>query len=307
MSSVTGRAHPDAARPLRARLNALGRLKPELDRLYAAYDRAAVIADPVELVRRYPLVADREVVAFLAAGLAFGRVASVNQSVERVLGVLGSRPADYVRCFRLDRDAPAFAGFVHRWTRARELVHVLLALQRMLLEAGSVERWFARGCRATDADVTDAIESFGRRALDGGLEAAAYFFPRPSRGSACKRMNLFLRWMVRHDAVDPGGWTLVRPAQLIVPLDTHVIRVGQCLGLTRYRGTGWRMAREITESLRAIDPDDPVKYDFALCHVGMHGLCGFNRGRGNAMCPLRSVCRPGPRTRAASRAPSGRP
>jgi uncharacterized protein (TIGR02757 family) len=184
---------------------------------------------------------------------------------------------------------------------------VLLALQRMLCEAGSVEQWFVRGWDAAEADVAGAIESFSRRALEGGLDGAAYFFPRPSGGSACKRMNLFLRWMVRRDAVDPGGWTRVRPAQLVVPLDTHVIRVGQCLGLTGYKAAGWRMAREITESLRAIDPDDPVKYDFALCHVGMQGLCGFNRGRGNVACPLRSVCRPGPRTRAASRAPSGRP
>jgi uncharacterized protein (TIGR02757 family) len=281
-------------------------LKPALDRLYASYNHAAVIADPVECVRRYAAVEDREVVAFLAAGLAFGRVASVNQSVERVLDVLGPSPAAFVRGFRAGRDGRALEGFVHRWTRGREIVHLVLVLQRMLREAGSIEQWFVGGWDATEPDVTGAIESFSRRALDTGLDGAAYFFPRPSGGSACKRMNLFLRWMVRHDAVDPGGWTAVRPAQLVVPLDTHVVRVGQCLGLTRYTAAGWRMAHEITASLRAVDAGDPVKYDFALCHVGMQGLCGFSRDRENARCPLRSACRPGPRRRPASRAPFAR-
>lgn len=290
--------------PTAAHLAAVARLKPALDRLYADYNRAAAIADPVELVRRYDRLDDREVVAFLAAGLAFGRVASVNQSVERVLAAVGPRPAEFVRAFRAGRDAGRFDGFVHRWTGSREIVHVLQVLQRMLEEAGSVEAWFVRGWDRDAPDVGGAIESFSQRAHDTGLYGASYFFPRPSGGSACKRMNLFLRWMVRRDAVDPGGWTAVRPAQLVVPLDTHVVRVGQCLGLTRYTSPGWRMAHEITASLRAIDAGDPVKYDFALCHVGMQGLCTFSRGRGTGACPLRSVCQPGPRRRPASRAPS---
>lgn len=294
-------------RPARAanvsapRSAALVRLKPELDRLYASYNHAAIIADPVELVRPYREAADREIAAFLAAGLAFGRVASVNQSVGRVLGVLGPSPATFLRAFRPAHEGRAFDGFVHRWTRSREIVHVLLVLQRMLEDAGSVEQWFVRGLGPGDHDVGNAIESFSRRAAETGFDGAAYFFPCPSRGSACKRMNLFLRWMVRRDAVDPGGWTRVKPAQLVVPLDTHVIRVGRCLGLTRYTAPGWNMAREITDSLRAMDPDDPVRYDFALCHLGMQGLCGFNRAEGNAACPLKGVCRPGPRRRPASR------
>jgi len=96
-----------------------------------------------------------------------------------------------------------------------------------------------------------------------------YFFPRPSKGSGCKRLNLFLRWMVRRDALDLGVWRRVSPSKLVVPLDTHVIRVGRCLRLTSYASPGWRMARDITASLRRLDPDDPVKYDYALCHLGM--------------------------------------
>jgi uncharacterized protein (TIGR02757 family) len=100
---------------------------------------------------------------------------------------------------------------------------------------------------------------------------AFYFFPRPSTGSACKRMNLYLRWMARTDAVDPGGWTMVPRSKLVIPLDTHIIRAGARLKLTKYKSPGWKMATDITASLRKLDPADPVKYDFSLCHVGMMG------------------------------------
>jgi uncharacterized protein (TIGR02757 family) len=119
-----------------------------------------------------------------------------------------------------------------------------------------------------------------------------YFFARPSSGGACKRLNLFLRWMVRHDRVDMGVWCAVRPAQLIIPLDTHVIRVGRCLRLTSYTSPGWRMAADITRSLRALDPEDPVRYDFSLCHIGMMSACGYGRAQRDTQCPLRGCCRP---------------
>jgi endonuclease III len=112
--------------------------------------------------------------------------------------------------------------------------------------------------------------------------------------------------MVRRDALDLGIWTRLRPAVLVVPLDTHVIRVGRCLRLTHYTSPGWAMAQDITRTLRTIDPDDPVKYDFSLCHLGMMNACGFNRAQADVHCPLRGVCRPRVRRRLPSRPPSGR-
>ena len=120
----------------------------------------------------------------------------------------------------------------------------------------------------------------------------AYFFPRPSSGSGCKRINLFLRWMVRKDGVDLGVWSAIPASKLIVPLDTHVIRLGRCLRLTSYTSPGWKMAAQITESLRALDPLDPVKYDFSLCHIGMSDQCGFNRPQRDSACPLKGFCKP---------------
>lgn len=280
-------------------------LRPALDRLYDDFNRADSAADPVHLVRRYPDPADREVAGFIAAGLAFGRVASVLASIESVLAPMGDSPAAYVRRFDPRRDAAIIGGLVHRWTSGRDLVALVWTLRQMLDRAGSIERFFVAGFDPGAPDVEAALESFaGRaRALDvtpayGRRPARPgvwFFFSRPSTGSACKRLNLYLRWMVRKDEIDMGVWTGVPPSRLVVPLDTHVIRVGRCLGLTRRRTPGWRMAAEITASLRALDPDDPVRYDFSLCHLGMMNACGFHTARRDRHCPLRGLCHPAAR------------
>ena len=296
------------------------RLKPELDRLYAGFNYPDSAADPIQIVRRYERPDDREVVAFCAASLAFGRVASVLQSIERLLAVIGHRgdgPADYVRRFEPRRDAGAFDGLVHRWTRERDLVALLWVIRQMLDRSGTIEGFFLDGYDEAADDVATALGSFSTRAMALDLTAAygrvprrpgvSYFFPNPSKGSACKRLNLFLRWMVRRDALDLGVWTRVSASKLVVPLDTHVIRVGRCLRLTRYTSPGWAMARDITASLAQLDPRDPVKYDYSLCHLGMMNACGFSRPQADAQCPLRGVCRPRVRTRRRSRPPSARP
>jgi uncharacterized protein (TIGR02757 family) len=277
-------------------------LKPALDRLYAGFNHPDSATDPIHIVRRFDRDDDREIVGFIAAALAFGRVSSVLQSIERVLAVMGPAPADYIRRFDARRHGPAFAGIVHRWTREADIVAMLWLLRQMIDSAGSVEDFFLEGYDPGADDIVDALDSFSTRAMALDLKAAygrvpkrpgvCYFFPRPSAGSACKRLNLFLRWMVRRDALDLGVWTRVSPAKLIVPLDTHVIRVGRCLRLTRYTSPGWRIARAITASLRRLDPSDPVKYDFSICHLGMMNACGFAQAQGDAQCPLRGVCRP---------------
>jgi uncharacterized protein (TIGR02757 family) len=228
-------------------------------------------------------------------------VTSVLQSIERLLQVIGPRPAEYVRTFE-PRRAAAFDRLGHRWIRAADLVSLIRTLQQVLERSGSLEQFFLEGHVSGDVDVGGALDSFSDRALalagasstrrTRSAPGVCYFFPRPSAGSGCKRLNLFLRWMVRRDALDLGVWTRVPTSALVVPLDTHVIRVGRCLRLTRYTSPGWAMAREITASLRRLDPGDPVKYDFALCHLGMMNACGFNRAQQDHQCPLRGVCRP---------------
>ena len=286
-------------------------LPERLETLYRDFDHETSASDPVHIVRRFTDPADREIVGFCAAGLAFGRVASVLNSIESLLAVMGPRPAAYVKRFDAARDGPKLAPLVHRWIRGRDLAALMLVMQRMLREAGSIEAFFIAGDDPAAPDLSAAINAFSTRALEIDLRpvygarragpfgpagtpraGVCYFFPRPSAGSACKRMNLFLRWMVRKDAIDLGVWTRVSPSRLIVPLDTHVIRLGRCLRLTRYRSPGWKMAADITASLRALHPADPVRYDFSLCHVGMMNACGYGRAQRDAHCPLRGLCRP---------------
>jgi len=277
--------------------------RSRLDDLYRTFDHVNSASDPIHIVRRYVTRDDREIVGFCAAALAFGRVASVLQSIEALLRVMGPHPAAFVRDFVADRDKAALDPLVHRWIRGRDLAALILVLQRMLRESGSVEKFFLEGDDPTQPDVGAALNSFSERALRTNLRDAygprlpkrpgvCYFFPRPAAGSACKRLNLFLRWMVRKDAIDLGVWEGLSAARLVVPLDTHVIRLGRCLRLTRYASPGWRMASDITAALRRVYPDDPVRYDFSLCHVGMMNACGYGRSQGDAQCPLRGLCRP---------------
>ena len=295
-------------------------LKTSLDRLYASFDHPESAIDPIQIVRRYDSVADREVVAFVAAGLAFGRVASVMASVEAVCRVLGPGPAAFVRAFDPIHDGDALRPLVHRWIRGGDLVALLWVLRHLIIRHGSLEQAFAAGLAATDADVGPALERLAAEVRTIDLSppygtpvppapGVYYFFSRPSTGGACKRLNLFLRWMVRSDGIDPGGWTAIRPSQLVVPLDTHTIRVGKCLRFTRRISPGWKMATDVTAALRRVDDVDPVRYDFALCHLSMMGSCGWRAEQGSSQCPLSEVCRPGrpaPRRKVPSRSSSSR-
>lgn len=279
----------------------LAALKPDLDRLYDQFNLTHSTRDPIWTVRRFERRDDQEVVAFLASALAFGRVQSVLQTVDAVLDVMAGRPAAFVREFAPDR-AARFDGLGHRWIRSRDLAALAWLLHQMLRDHGSIEGFFAAGLAPGATSIEDALESFSRRAMALDLASiygrrrpvpgVGYFFSRPSSGGACKRLNLFLRWVVRHDAVDLGLWAAVRPAQLVVPLDTHIIRVGRCLGMTRRVSPGWGMAMDVTTALRGLNPDDPVRYDFSMCHLGMGGSCGFGTTRRDTQCPLRGICRP---------------
>jgi uncharacterized protein (TIGR02757 family) len=287
-----------------------GSLASSLERLYHDYNREDSAADPVQLVRPFRRPEDREIAGFCAAALAFGRVASVLASIATLFRIMGDRPAQFVRRFDPAAPHPELHAMVHRWTRGVDLAALLWILRQMLERSGSVEAFFAEGLAASDVDVSGALDSFSRRALAIDIRpvygrvpkraGVCYFFPRPSAGSACKRLNLFLRWMVRSDEVDLGVWRTVRPGQLIVPLDTHIIRLGRCLRLTRYTSPGWKMAADITAHLRRLDPDDPVRFDFSICHVGMMSACGFGRRQGDSQCPLKGHCHPRVRRRTAA-------
>src|SRR5262245_8709606 len=186
--------------------------RSSLNRLYEGFNAPDSAVDPIQIVRRYARVEDRAIIAFIAAGLAFGRVASVMASVEAICQVLGPSPSAFVRAFDPARHGAPLRPLVHRWTRGTDFVALLWVLRRLIEESGSLEQSFADGLSPDAVDVKAAIESFSTRAKAIDLRPAYgrvprkpgvhYFFARPSTGAACKRLNLFLRWMVRHDAID---------------------------------------------------------------------------------------------------------
>ena len=219
--------------------------------------REYVEPDPLQFLYEYGNCADREIVRFICAGLAYGRVAQIIKSISRVLCRMTSSPARYLATTSDDTIYATFSDFKHRFTTGKELGDALCALKRILHTYGSLKQCFLEGY-SPDHDtilpaLTHLINTLNCR--DNSLVA------QPQRRSACKRLNLFLRWMIRQDTVDLGGWDSVSPAQLIIPLDTHMYKLCRALNITSRNTADMTTALEITDMFRAMSPDDPVKYD----------------------------------------------
>lgn len=287
------------------------RLKTILDPFVERFDSMRRIeGDPVELVRRYEDPADQEIAGLLASSFAYGKVGIFKPRVRRLLEQMGPSPRRFLEDFEPSREARALGWFAYRFHGAGDLGALLCGAQAILRAEGSLgsflEKEFLRR-----GSLKEALATFSARLRSEGLAASLpafgppraleHLLPDPLRGSASKRLLLYLRWMVRRDAVDLGTWEgLLPPGALLVPLDTHVFRISRLLGFTRRRDATWRTAKEITASLARLDPEDPLRYDFVLCHLGMSGLCPIRRDRARcAACPLRGECHAGRAFRSA--------
>jgi uncharacterized protein (TIGR02757 family) len=279
------------------------RVQPALDRLLGSADRAGHLGrDPLELVHRYSRDDDRELVGLLASAVAYGRVDLFKPRLSRLLQRLGPQPSQLARTAAPATLQRLCAGFSYRMTGPDEVAALLFAAGRRQQEYGSLGR-LARTCfDAADGHMREALDRFVATlwAVDlrpfTGIERLtrrlAHLVASPGKTSACKRLNLYVRWMVRGpDGVDLGLWDLPASA-LVIPLDTHVHRISRLLGLTRRKDLSWRTAEEITARLRHLDPEDPVKYDFALSHLGISGGCVSRRIEAKCgPCPLKPICR----------------
>jgi uncharacterized protein (TIGR02757 family) len=285
-------------------------LGPRLEALYGFYGPETAETDPIVFPRRYAAAEDREVAGWIATAFAYGQVRTIQDNVGRLLAALGPRPArglEAIRDFRsFARDA--LRGFRHRFHGAADAAALLYVIASVRAEAGSVRAFFERAQRDEDADVGGLLSRAVARilALDYRpvLRARAlperspvrFFFPDPAAGSACKRWNLYLRWMVRHDRLDFGLWSGIPTSRLVVPTDTHIHRIARRLGLTRRATADWKAAREITDALACFDPVDPVRFDYALCRIGILDICTPRVGLCQCgICPVREACRIGRR------------
>ncbi len=257
----------------------MGDLKPYLDRLYATYDLTYLHTSALKFPHRYHRPEDIEVVGFIASCFAYGRVEGFTPPIDTLLGVLGPDPYQFLLRFDPRRDADCLRGFSYRFNTATDATCLLWFLRQALERQGSLRTLFLSGYSDRQEDTRAALTAFVEHLLQldprpvyrkGHLSNGMHhLLPSPRRGGACKRLNLFLRWMVRRDHIDFGLWSEIKPAKLIIPLDTHVAQVSRHLGLTQRKSPGFPMALDITQNLKRFDARDPVKYDFALCRLGM--------------------------------------
>ncbi len=239
-----------------------------LERIYALYTRPELISpDPLEFLSRYTNPADRELAALLAASFAYGNVKQILKNVSGILDKMPQGPYAFITQTPPAKLQKTFAGFRYRFTGQDELCSFLEALRRTLKKYGSLENCFLHSYREEDETVLPALRAFARE-LRAGADLHS-LIPDPDKNSALKRLNLFLRWMVRQDAVDPGGWTRVLPAKLIVPVDVHMHRIARKLGLTKRNAADITTALEISRAFKKCCPHDPVKYDFCLTRFGI--------------------------------------
>ncbi len=264
-----------------------------LDSVFAKYGSTYRDTDPVGLVHRFSSEEDIEVVGLFAALLAFGNVLQIKRSIETLLEILGPHPAGFVKNFT-SRKRSALGGFRHRFVGGDHVATLILGLKKVMAERGSIKNAFTDGY--APGDMVGSLSRFVKNlksAAGGRGDSLKFLLPDPEGGSACKRLFLYLRWMVRRaDGVDFGIFDSVSPGDLVIPLDTHVARLSGLFGFTRKKSRNLSMAREITEFLRRFDPHDPVKYDFALTRIGIVEGCQgvFSVGRCGA-CQAWEVCR----------------
>ena len=277
-----------AKRPLAA-----SELAASLERLVDTFDASTLNPDPLQLVHRYSAPADQEVAGLLAAAFAYGRADQIVKTIGAMLQQMEPSPSQYLMDFEPAEARQRFAAFSYRFQKTNELVMALARISAVLRQYGSPGEAFRSCYREQDRDIGASLERFVALFADASSPAAMqYLFPAPSRGSACKRMNLYLRWMVRRSAPDLGLWTFVDPSRLVIPLDTHIHRITTFLGLNDRKSADWKTARQVTDRLAKIDPADPVRFDFALCRLGILDQCGRKKVRERcAVCLLSNVCR----------------
>ena len=288
-------------------------LKTILNRFYRGYNfKERLKHDPIEFPHRYSTPEDVEIAGFIASCFAYGKVELFKPVIEKIL-IPGSRhPANFFKNFTLKKDSKYFKGISYRFNKEKDILCLVYLLSETLKKCGTLRDLFYQYYKPEHEDIKNALIGFmnyflkidaspvyaprnnppsppfvkggqwgdfskgGMGGFGGGISrpyGLTQFFPMPEKGSACKRMNLFLRWMVRTKDIDFGIWDKIPPSKLIIPLDTHIAKISRCLDLTKRISSDWKTAKEITESLKKLDPRDPLKYDFALCHHGISGLC----------------------------------
>ncbi len=251
--------------------------------------------DPIELVWQYPNPADQEVIALIAATLAYGRASLLTKATRVAVASLGPDPAQTLLHYQPQKHIQHLDNFVYRMTRGEDLLALFQAIHTTLQHYGSLFQLFCEKLEPQQEDYLIPLTHFVHTLRHYGNSQRRGFFyllADPAQGGACKRLNLFLRWMIRGpDPIDTGLWNQLPTHKLVMPLDTHIVRISTYLGLTSRKTANWKMAKEIAQNLKNLSPQDPLRYDFALCHLGISGACPNKRDYAICQqCPIEAVC-----------------
>lgn len=261
--------NPSSSEPRDNKITPASKGKIILNQLYAQYNkRKYADQDPIIFLYAYDDPRDREIIGLIASSLAYGNVNQILKNVSFVIDNIG-HPRKFIEVSSPSLIRQKFVSFKHRFTTGVELSNLLLNIKAVLKVWGSLEKCFMSGYEAKHSNILPALTRFVSNLQADSSFICNTLIPCPELGSPCKRLNLFLRWMIRQDEVDPGGWYDIPPAKLIVPLDVHMHRLSLKMGFTSRKASDMRTAVEITESLKKFDPDDPVKYDFAITRLGI--------------------------------------
>ncbi|MFT5143955.1 MAG: hypothetical protein ACI80V_001710 [Rhodothermales bacterium] len=250
-------------------------LKEYMESLVVRYEsHEFIIQDPISIPLGFDDPRDQEIIALYAALLAWGRRETILKKMAELCERMDYRPHRFVSSFSPARDATSLAGFGHRTFRSEDAVCLTDALRILLQEHGTLEAVFRFGMDERSTHIGPAIQHFSESvmtAIPGTPSRLQKHLARPQAGSACKRLCMFLRWMVRPGPVDLGIWPTIGPSQLVLPLDVHSGRQARALGLLSRSSNDWRSALELTDSCRSLNADDPSRYDFALFGSGAAG------------------------------------
>ncbi len=225
--------------------------------------------DPLEFLYSCKSPGDREIVGLVASSLAYGRVAQILKSVSYVLDKMGASPCLFLKNTSHKTLQKELKSFKHRFATGEKMSAMLMGAKNVINDYGSLYECFLAGLKKDDETIVRAMSFLAEKIAGSAKDGPGHLIPLPEKGSACKRMNLFLRWMVRKDDVDPGGWEKVPSSKLIIPLDTHMHQICLRSGMTVRKQANMRTALEITSGFKKLVPEDPVRYDFALTRLGI--------------------------------------
>jgi len=234
--------------------------------------------DPVQFPHNHTRQEDIEVSALISTCFAYGSRPKIIETLKYIHSHFNGSPAEFAKNFDIDRDAELFKGFIYRYNQERDLVQLIYVIGQTLKDYGTLEKAFLKGYNPKDKNIKQSLTNFVNLlrsylpCTEERCKGLFHLLPNPEGGSACKRLNLFLKWMVRKKPVDLNLWKSIPANKLIIPLDTHVARISRKWELTSRKTDDWKTAEEITENLKKFDASDPVKYDFAIFGLGISGL-----------------------------------